>query len=252
MKSRYFAYCRVSTANQREEGTIDVQVQAVKEYAEENGFELVEIFKDDGVSGGLELEKRAGWLSLYGELEAADVEGIILYKLDRLARDLRIQENILHDLSKKGLKVLSIKEPDLDSQDPTRILMRQILGSFAEYEKRVIAMRMTAGRAYKAKAGGYAGGGIPYGYENEDGKFIVSPTAEIVKKIYSLKAAGKSIRAICKILNAEEPRPRRAKKWNVSTVHYILKNEIYAGKYVYSDIASDRLDLRLIRSVNNY
>lgn len=49
-------YCRVSTDNQKEEGTIEIQEKSLKGYVEKSGFELVKVFKDNGISGGSELE----------------------------------------------------------------------------------------------------------------------------------------------------------------------------------------------------
>ena len=87
-------YCRVSTDNQKEEGTIKIQQTALIEYAKLNNYKLIKIFNDEGISGGL--EDRPGLVELFNFLESnAEADGVLIYKLDRLARDLYIQEHLV-------------------------------------------------------------------------------------------------------------------------------------------------------------
>ncbi|GAI39554.1 unnamed protein product, partial [marine sediment metagenome] len=123
---KLIGYCRVSTDRQKEEGTIEIQEKALRIYVKENNFELVRIFKDEGISGSKELENRPGLAELFNFIETEkDIEGILIYKLDRLARDLYIQEHLIKKLELLNMKLLSIKEPDLSSKDPMRKAFRQ-------------------------------------------------------------------------------------------------------------------------------
>lgn len=86
MGKKIIGYCRVSTDNQKDEGTIDIQRQALKEYAELKDYELVKTFDDEGVSGGL--EDRAGLAEMFSFLEDKEnkeVEAVLIFKLDRLS-----------------------------------------------------------------------------------------------------------------------------------------------------------------------
>src|SRR3989344_3669101 len=113
---KIIGYCRVSTDNQKEEGTIQIQEHALREYAKKNGHELVTIFRDDGVSGGL--EDRPGLVELFSYLESDNqTDSVLIYKLDRLARDLYIQEHLIKRLELLQRSILSVKEPNLDSND---------------------------------------------------------------------------------------------------------------------------------------
>ncbi len=107
-KQKIIGYCRVSTDSQREERTIELQEEALQEFIKKNNYELVKIFKDDGVSG--ELEDRPALVKMFDYLEDnQEVCGVLIYKLDRLARDVRIQENIIYDLQeKRNKKIISI------------------------------------------------------------------------------------------------------------------------------------------------
>jgi site-specific DNA recombinase len=119
-------YCRVSTANQREEGTIEIQQNALREYAKSKRYVLNQIFSDNGISGGL--ENRPGLVELFDYLECnKNVDAVLIFKLDRLARDLYIQEHFIRKLEDHNVKLISLKEPELDSSDPMRKAFRQFM-----------------------------------------------------------------------------------------------------------------------------
>ena len=185
---KVIGYARTSTSAQDKAETIQIQITEIEKFAKTNNLELVKIFKDGGVSGSL--AKRKGLAELYEFIAShKDIEAIIIFKLDRLGRELRIQENLLHDFQNNhDLDIISVKEKDLGGDDPTRVLMRQILGSFAEYEKSIIALRMSLGRIKKAKSDGYAGGSPSFGYSAKNKSLIINQNqADIVKKIYHMK-----------------------------------------------------------------
>jgi site-specific DNA recombinase len=246
---KLIGYCRVSTENQKEEGTIDLQIRDIKKFADSNNYDLVETFCDNGVSGSLEWFERKGMLEMFNYLEQhKDVDGVLIYKLDRLARDLRIQENIIYDLQEKQKKtIISIKEPDLDSKDITRVLFRQMLSAVAQYERGLITMRMMNGRLRKAEKGGYAGGSVAYGYvcKNKELK-IDRKQAEVVKLIFQLRKKRKSLREIVAILNSENIKTARGGKWYAGTVRYILKNSIYKGRVVYKGVSAEKFKLLIL------
>ncbi len=242
-------YCRTSTSNQDKAGTIKLQIAEIERYANKNKYELVRIFKDSGVSGAL--EKRKGLAELYDFLNTSnDIDAIVIFKLDRLSRELRIQENLLHDFKHKmNIEVLSIKEVDLGSSDPTRVLMRQILGSFAQYEKSMITMRMKLGRMKKAQTG-YGGGGVSFGYRAENKKLIIDfEQAEIIKKIYHLRQYKRlSYCAIAKQLENDNIITAQGGKWHPETVKRILKKKKLYKKGIlkYGNIQSQNLDLAMV------
>lgn len=240
-------YARVSTDNQKEDGTISIQREALQQYATENDYELIKIFEDEGISGGYEV--RPGLVDLLSFLENnKDIAGVVIFKLDRLARDLRIQENLIKEFEKLGVKLLSTKEQDLDSKDPTRVMLRQILGSVAEYEKWMISMRLSAGRINKIRTKSeYAGGGVALGYAvNEDSDLAVcTATASTIQIIYKKKRQRKSLREIADELNEAGTPTARGGKWYASTISYILKNRLYKGVMSYSGQKAERIDLKL-------
>lgn len=226
MTKKALAYYRVSTDLQKEEGTIEVQKMKVREFAIKNEYLIIEEFSDDGFSGGL--SDRPGLKNLLDLLNNTDAEYIVIYKLDRLARDLYIQEGLIKEFNKNDKQLISALEPDLDSSDPFRKAFRQMLGVFSEFERAMIALRLEGGRERKAKNGGWHGGKI-YGYDNNEGNLLINQQeAKMIMLIFNLKRKKKSLKIIAKTLtDLDIPTKRGNKSWSPSTIKKILSNPIY-------------------------
>jgi site-specific DNA recombinase len=247
-KQKVVFYSRTSTALQKEKETIAVQLDQLNEYAKANKLEVVKVFKDEGVSG--DLEKRQGFANMYSFLEDnEEVSTVVIYKLDRLARDLYVQEHLIRKLESIDVKLISTQETDLDSKDPVRVAFRQFIGIMSELDKKFIAMRLHAGRVNKIKnKKGHAGGDTPLGYESNGGELQVSGTqAPTIERIFKMNRYGKkSLRQIAKELNNDGVPTARGGKWYPSTVNYILKNKMYKGKMKYGENEATRKDLALL------
>ena len=194
------------------------------------------------------MEDRPGLAELFYCLEnEQSIEAVLIFKLDRLARDLYLQEHLIRKLEDHKVKLISLKEPELDSSDPMRKAFRQFMGIVSELEKAFITMRLSGGRINKARKGGYAGGGVAYGYKAKEKQLSLdSDQSETIKTIFSLKRKRMSMRAIAKYLNDNEITTARGKKWYASTVRYILENPIYKGRLQYKGIKSVSKDLAIV------
>ncbi len=240
-------YCRVSTDNQKDEGTIEIQEIALKEYCLSNGYQMTQIFKDNGVSGGL--EDRPALVEMFSYLETDNtIEGVLIYKLDRLARDLYIQEHLIKKLEMLHMSILSTKERDLDGNDPMRKAFRQFMGIVAELEKAFITMRLSGGRINKARKGGYSGGGVALGYRAKNKNLEIDSVSILtIQKIYKLRRYKKlGLRQIATLLNNEGIPTARGKKWHASTIKYILENRLYRGQIQYRGLKTKRDDLKVV------
>ena len=238
-------YCRVSTDNQKEEGTIEIQEIALSDYCSVNGYELIKVFKDEGVSGGL--VDRPGLAELFSYLEEhEDIDGVVIFKLDRLARDLYIQEHLIKKLDLLKKIIISTKERDLDGSDPMRKAFRQFMGIVAELEKSFITMRLSGGRLNKARKGGYAGGGVALGYRAKNNNLEIDELGVLtIRKIYYLRRRKKlSLRQIATILNDDGIPTARGGKWYAGTIKYILANKLYKGIIEYKGLSAKRGDLK--------
>lgn len=226
------AYLRVSTDKQADEGLgLDVQRQAVKAWAKAHSHRLVATHVDEGVSGSNGLDSRVGLAEAIACLRSGKADGLVVYRLDRLARDLVLQEQLLAEVRRLGREVFTTSAAEAgyladDPHDPSRRLIRQVLGAVNEYERAMIRLRLNAGRRRKAEQGGFAFGSPPYGYRAE-GKTLVPDESEqsALRRIRQLRSEGGSLPAIAATLEAEGHRPKRGGRWHVETVRRIVNRE---------------------------
>jgi DNA invertase Pin-like site-specific DNA recombinase len=223
-------YIRVSTREQAEHGHgLGVQESAVRAWCKAHGHRLVEVHRDEGVSGSNGLDARLGLADALQSLRARRADGVVVPRLDRLARDLVLQETLLGEVRRLGGQVFSCSDAEAeflvdDPADPSRRLIRQILGAVAEYERSMIALRLRAGRRRKAEEGGYAGDGSPpYGYAAVDGELApVEAEQRVIARARALRASGASLRSIADVLHEEDLPPRKGQQWHPQSLARVL------------------------------
>lgn len=229
---RVVAYLRVSTDRQAEEGNgLPVQEKAIKTWARANGYNIVGWFRDEGISGSNGLDTRVGLYDALAEIAAGHAQGIVVKTLDRLARDMVLQEQLLAEIKRMGGEPHTTAGGEDafltdDPDDPSRKMIRQILGSVSEYERAMIAMRLRTGRASKAAKGGYAYGSPAFGQRAEE-RELVPDTAEqaAIQRMKELRAEGMSMRQIAAQLNTENIAAKRGGVWQPMTVKRVLDRE---------------------------
>jgi DNA invertase Pin-like site-specific DNA recombinase len=216
VRIKCFAYLRVSSIGQTQGDGYDRQLDACQIWADSNGYEIVEIFRES-ITGKSELEDRPALSELFAALEENGIKTVIIEKVDRLARDLMIQESIIGDMQKSGYTLISVAEPDLCSTDPSRILIRQIFGALAQYDRAMIVLKLRGARQRSKAKHGRCEGVKPYG--DKEGE------AEALHAMRSLRAAGQSCDRIAEALNTNGVPARRGGSWSGATVNKILKRE---------------------------
>src|SRR4051812_14529043 len=189
------AYLRVSGKGQVDGDGFPRQLKAIREYAAAHDFKIVTTFREEGVSGTADSIDRPAWSELMTALHSNGVRVVIIERLDRLARDLMVQETIVADLRKNGFELLSVAEPDLMANDPTRILVRQMMGAVAQYEKSQIVLKLRGARLRKRINEGRCEGRKPYGYY--DGE------SDALGRLQALRADGLGFDRIAARLNQE-------------------------------------------------
>lgn len=228
MTDAAIAYLRVSTAEQVAGFGLDVQAQAIDAYCASAGLRLVGTYRDEGISGSNGLETRVGLGEALAALEAGDATCLVVYRMDRLARDLLLQETVVQRLTQRAVAVRSASEPDMDtlSDDPTKTLIRQIVGAIAQYERAVIRGRMQAGIRAKAAAGGYVGGQPPYGWRAQRGELVEHPAEQAaVAFARQLRSEGCTLRVVAARLAEAGYPPRRGSRWHPSAVAALVRVE---------------------------
>lgn len=148
-------YIRVSTEEQATNGHgLDVQHRAIRSFAESQGYALVDVISDAGVSGAKRPEDRPGFQRILKLADARKFSVLLLWKFDRLARNLLFSVTTVHELKETYSIVLrSVTEP-IDTASPMGGMIFAILASFAAEERRVITGRTLAGK--KDSRGGFA------------------------------------------------------------------------------------------------
>ena len=179
------AYLRVSTDKQVEHGYgLDVQRAAIREWAKASGHKVVAVARGRGYlrrERPGDTVRRSRWRS--ATCRTAPRPGWSCSELDRLARDLIIQETLIAEVRKIGGELFTTAAGEAgyltdDPDDPSRKLIRQVLGAVNEYERAMIVLRMKAGRRIKASRGGYAGFGSPAFGQRSIDKELVPDEAE--------------------------------------------------------------------------
>ena len=220
-------YLRVSTDRQAEHGFgLDVQEASCRAWARSHGHRVTAVCSDEGVSGTL--LDRDGLADALELVRGRRAGGILVARLDRLARDLVVQEQLLAEVWRLDAEVYSAAggEADLrdDPDDPSRKLIRQVLGAVAEYDRAMTSLRLRRGRRRKAEQGGYAGDGSPpYGLRAQDRELVVDDReAAALARIRQLHRDGLSLRAIIEILDAEGHTPKRSGRWHPQTLARVI------------------------------
>jgi len=170
-------YTRVSTAQQVDDGvSIDAQIARIRAWCAANGYDLVEVFTDAGLSGSRADNRPA----LQSAIEAACSEkaALVVYSLSRLARSTRDAINISERLDKAGADLVSLSE-HLDTTSAAGKMVFRMMAVLAEFERDQVAERTSAAMRYKQSKNEYIGGGVPFGFSlHDDGVQLVEDPVE--------------------------------------------------------------------------
>jgi len=208
------AYLRVSTEEQAKansNGTgfgLAVQRDQVVAWAARERRVIVGWHIDAGKSGGAGLEVRVALGQALDALIDKRATELVVPELGRLSRDLMLQEMLLNDIRNAGGRLRSCEAEedrlceDGGEDDPTRKLVRQIMGAIKEYDRAMIRLRLMRGIQRKKRAGGYTGGTLGYGVEVRDG-LVVAVESPVKDRLMELRGQGLTFEVIAATLNAE-------------------------------------------------
>lgn len=225
-------YARVSSETQAKEGTIDSQIEALREYAKANNLTIAFECLDDGYSGTI--LDRPGLDQVRDLAEAGSIDGVLILSIDRLSRKQAHQIILIEEFKKQNIQLIFTDQSFSDA--PEDQLMLQIQGAIAEYDRVKILDRMRRGMIHAVKNGQMVGSNAPYGYKyipktkTSPGRWEVIPEeADIVKIVFDWYVVdGMKGTAIAKRLNDEGIASRAAQWWS-SQIYDMLSNETYMG-----------------------
>jgi len=244
-------YVRVSTDEQAEHGYSLGDQQArgaawiASQHTPTRPTVLMGAYADEGYSGATRY--RPALRQMLDDAQAGRVTTIVFTQLDRLARRLKLLLELWDQLEEWGCTIIVLDE-SIDTSTPVGRLVRNVLGSIAEFERELIAGRMRHGRLAKARAGHLWKAQCPYGYRylrKEEGVraqgelLIDEEEASAVRLIFDLAAGGMAQHAIAAELGRRGVRPRRGgAAWKQGTISDLLRNRTYMGDAIYNQRVS--------------
>jgi len=217
-----FSYLRVSGKGQVLGDGFPRQREAIEKYAKASGISIEEEFRDEGISGTTELADRDGLARLLDRIESNGVRTVLVERSDRIARDLLVGEVILGQFRDLGVTVIEAASGNIltsDDADATKVLIRQILGSVAQFDKSVTVAKLRAARDRKRRSEGRCEGRKPFGARPGE--------QDVFDRIIALRKSRRgqrrlSFRKIAQVLNAEGIHARSGKPWNGTTIRNMV------------------------------
>ena len=229
-------YARYSSDSQRE-ASIEGQLRDCKDYAEKNGITVVGTYIDRAYSA--KTDDRPEFQHMIKDSAKKIFDVVLVWKLDRFARNRFDAVNYKYQLEKNGVHLVSAMEPI--SQGPEGIMVESMLIGMAEYYSAELALKVARGERENALQCKYNGGVVPLGFTigKEDRLYHIDPeTAPIVQEIFTRYANGEPAEKIAASLNERGLRTRTGKPFVKNSFFQIFRNRRYIGEYRYKDIVT--------------
>ena len=224
--TRAAIYIRVSTDRQAERGySISEQETKLKAMCTAQGLKVYKVYCDDGYTGSN--MERPALKKLLKDVWEGKIKSVVIYKLDRLSRDIQdLLEIIRRIFMPSKTRLISLTE-SIDTCTPGGRAALNVLATFAELEKDTINERMEMGRIGYVKSGKWFGK-VPFGYDrNKEGNLVLNADAIKVRQVFDMYLHGKGLKEIAETL----------KLTSSESVNSILKSKAshgfvqYRGEY---------------------
>ena len=242
-KMKTALYARVSTEGQAEKDlSLPAQLKALREYAAKRDWTIIEEFVDAGESARTSDRPAFQRMITSAKQKQPPFEIILVWKLNRFARNR--EDSVIYKalLRKRGVQIISINETLDDG--PSGKLLEGIIESIDEFYSSNLAQDTLRGLKENCLRGFWNGGVAPFGYDfdfvkvgvNTKRRLKINPKkAALVKEIFSLCLKGEGIKEIAKILNNKSFKRPNGKPWMNSGIGHILSNPIYTGRFFWQE-----------------
>lgn len=242
-------YARYSSTNQTEQ-SIEGQIHVCEDFAKKHDIIIVDSYIDRAISGTT--DERVSFQKMLKDSNNKKWDYVLVYKLDRFARNK--YESAIHrkHLKDHGIKLLSAMENI--PKTPEGVLLESLLEGMNQYFSEELAQKVSRG-LHESRMKGHCIGSVPYGYTKEDKKLKINEDeALILKRMFEDYASGKTILQICRDFEKEHI-TNKGKKFLPETIRHYLKNELYIGIYrlnnkVYDKIYPQIISNELFKNVN--
>lgn len=228
----------MSTEEQTKKYSLEAQQQELQAYCRNHNLNVYQIYIDAGISGKSVLERK-GLQALLSDAKVQKFDGVCVWKISRLARNLKDLLTIEQQFFQRGIFLNSISE-SIDTGTPHGRLGLHMLGAMSEMERKVIVENMQMGLSKKSKLGFHVGASI-YGYDLipkaiylkdklNTNLTINESEASVVKIIFEWFANGYGLKHIINRLNTQGIASKKGRLFSVNVIRQILKNPVYIGK----------------------
>ena len=228
-------YTRVSTDMQAEKEFNSCEAQEAKIRAfisSQENMEIYRVYSDPGFTGAN--TDRPALSAMLADIRQGKINLVISYKIDRLTRSPKDFYQMIEVFDKHGANFISVTER-FDTSTPAGRLLRNIMLTFAQFERELTGERTRDKLHERAKKGMWNGGSVPLGYKNENKRLIVDePQARLVKQIYENYITSRSIAKVYYNLKSAKAAFPNGRAFNITALSYILRNGVYTGKVRFS------------------
>ena len=227
-------YMRYSSDRQTEQ-SIEGQQRVCMEFCRRSGYNVVGKYVDRATSAFKDTEKRTEFNRMIKDSDKQMWQGVVVYKLDRFARNRYDSATYKARLKKNGVKVISATENISDN--PEGVILEAVLEGMAEFYSKELSQKISRGMRESAYKCHSIGGHIPLGYKIVEKKLVIDePNAQIVREAFDLYANGATVAEICEKFNNQGYRTAKGAKFNKNSFKSMFRNEKYVGVYTYKEI----------------
>ena len=228
-------YTRVSTDMQAEKefSSCESQEEKIRSFVKsQNGWSVSKIYSDGGYTGAN--TDRPALQELMSDVGKNKINVVLVYKIDRLTRSPKDFYQLIEFFENNNIDFISITER-FDTSTPAGRLLRNIMLTFAQFERELVSERVKDKLLERAKKGMWNGGNVPFGYKRENKKLIVDKKeAETIELIFDTYLETKSLSKVYILLKEQNIQTRQNNNFSKSTVASILRNIIYSGRIKHS------------------
>lgn len=237
-------YMRYSSDRQTEQ-SIEGQLRELISYCKQHRYRISAVYVDRAISAHASMDKRPAFQKMLADSAWSDWETVLVYKLDRFARNRQDSAIARMRLRKNGCNVVSAKE-DI-SKNPEGVILESLLEGMAEYYSLELSQKTTRGMRESALKGLSVGGPTPLGYKVEGKRLVLDPlTAPLVEEAFTRYAGGETVAEISRDFNARGYRTTQGKLFGKNSFKTIFRSEKYIGVYNYGDIRTENAIPRIV------
>ncbi len=228
-------YTRVSTDNQAEVefNSCESQEEKINSFiSSQENMEIFKVYSDPGYSGGN--LNRPAFQEMINDIKQNKINLVIAYKIDRLTRSPKDFYQLIELFEQHGVDFISVTER-FDTSTPSGRLLRNIMLTFAQFERELASERTKDKMIQRAQKGMWNGGIIPFGYKTENKKLLINEKeAKIIRDIYENFVTSVSLSKVYNDLKDNGARDRKGNTFSRTEIDYILRNIVYTGKIKYT------------------